>query len=67
MTRTERKLIVDMLERMEDSAQASHVHYDRVTNRFIWNDEVWKAADPYGYRIAVRARAALAAADQSVA
>ncbi len=48
-------LLKDLLSEIEDSARIVHSRFDRKTRTYVWNDKVWKAADPYRFAMVKKA------------
>lgn len=46
-----------MLQRVLDGARALHARYDRGKRHYVFNDEVWHAADPYEFTLYQRLKA----------
>lgn len=44
-------LLKELLSEIEDNARIIHSRFDRKTRTYVWNDKVWKAADPDRYKM----------------
>ena len=57
--------LAKLLERVRDVAFSHHAKYSHASKSWPFDDEIWRAADPYEFGLYAELRAAISSGDQS--